>query len=329
LLLAAVTAHKHLFFKDGKFLIAQFTDMHYGEDEFTPWGPIQDVKSDHVMHVVLRIERPDFVLFTGDVLTGNNINSNATEYWKYVVSPCVQADTPWTHVFGNHDDLSQSNGSREDLLAFDMQYNLSHTLPGYHGLPGVSNYVLHIRNEAGFVAGLIMVMDSGGGQLPEQITTDQLEWFRAEWEMSVNIHGHVPVVVTFHIPIPEYEILYNTQECTGHLNNTILPLDSAGTFEMLDSIEDIVLVTTGHYHENDFCCSYNNPKSGRDRLFCSGRHSGYGGYGHDVDRGARMIELTHHSVKTWIRMEDGSSMYPMEVTYPKGVLENMALNQVY
>ena len=56
---------------------------------------------------------------------------------------------------------------------------------------------------------------------------------------------------------------------------------------------------------------------------------GYGGYGHDVDRGARLIELTQHSVKTWIRMEDGSSMYPMEVPYPKSVLENMALNQVY
>ena len=56
--------------------------------------------------------------------------------------------------------------------------------------------------------------------------------------------------------------------------------------------------------------------------------SGYGGYGHDVERGARMIELGQNSVKTWIRMEDGSSMYPMEVAYPKTVIENIAMNRV-
>ena len=54
--------------------------MHYGEDEFTPWGPIQDVKSDHVMHVVLRLEKPDFVLFTG----------NSTP-----MVPVVPTGTPW------------------------------------------------------------------------------------------------------------------------------------------------------------------------------------------------------------------------------------------
>ena len=43
------------------------TDLHYGEDEFTPWGPIQDINSDHVMHSVLNSEKPDFVLFTGTV----------------------------------------------------------------------------------------------------------------------------------------------------------------------------------------------------------------------------------------------------------------------
>ena len=80
------------------------------------------------MHSVLRDETPDFVLFTGDVLTGNNIDSNATAYWKYLVSPCQQTETPWAHLFGNHDDLSTTNGDRLTLTKFDMSFgNLSHT----------------------------------------------------------------------------------------------------------------------------------------------------------------------------------------------------------
>lgn len=75
--------------------------------------------------------------------------------------------------------------------------------------------------QAGFVSAMIYVMDSGGGQLPEQITTEQLSWFRAEWELNVRVYGHVPIVVTFHIPIPEYEVLYNVSRFNHwslHLN---------------------------------------------------------------------------------------------------------------
>lgn len=37
---------------DGSFKIVQFTDLHYGEGEDVPWGPIQDVNSTRVMHKV-------------------------------------------------------------------------------------------------------------------------------------------------------------------------------------------------------------------------------------------------------------------------------------
>ena len=82
-----------------------------------------------------------------DQITGENIGSNATDYWAKVVQPCVDTGTKWVVVFGNHgknefsttawrfdivfdfdtfaDDLSRSNGTREDLLKFDMCYSLS------------------------------------------------------------------------------------------------------------------------------------------------------------------------------------------------------------
>ena len=83
----------------------------------------------------------------GDTLTGNNIDSNATSYWKYVLTPCLQHNTPWAHVFGNHDDLSQEKGDRVTLMKYDQTFNLSYSVMGPKSLFGVSNYFLPIYGE--------------------------------------------------------------------------------------------------------------------------------------------------------------------------------------
>lgn len=60
-------------------------------------------------------------------------------------------------------------------------------------------------------------------------------------------------------------------------------------------------VFVGHNHGLDWCCPY-------EKLWlCFARHTGYGGYG-NWDRGARIVEITQQpfSIKSWIRMEDGS-----------------------
>lgn len=60
-------------------------------------------------------------------------------------------------------------------------------------------------------------------------------------------------------------------------------------------------VFVGHNHGLDWCCPYQN------LWLCFARHTGYGGYG-NWPRGARILEITEHpfSLKSWIRMEDGS-----------------------
>lgn len=308
--LGTALANTPLRFKDGKFKIAQFTDMHYGEDEFTPWGPIQDQHSDHVMHSVLGAESPDFVLFTGDVLTGNNIDSNATAYWDYVVTPCLMTSTPWAHLFGNHDDLSQTKGDRLTLMRYDMTYSLSHSSVGPTEIAGVSNYFLPIYGEHDdTVQAIIYVLDSGGGKIgPYLISENQVAWLLEKYMENMQVYGSVPTILTFHIPTPEFQDLYNTGECVGILQNPITPYENNGIFNILQLLPNLLLVTTGHYHENDYCCPHNN------RLFCAGRHSGYGGYG-TVDRGSRIIQFQQGQLQTWIRMEDKSVKDHMEIQY--------------
>ena len=38
---------------NGVMKIMQITDLHFGEAEFTTWGPMQDVKSIAALHAVL------------------------------------------------------------------------------------------------------------------------------------------------------------------------------------------------------------------------------------------------------------------------------------
>lgn len=325
LLIPTCSPLQPLSFKEGKFKVAQFTDLHYGEDEFTPWGPIQDKNSDHVMHTVLREEKPDFVLFTGDVLTGNNIGGNATAYWKYLVSPCVQTETPWAHVFGNHDDLSQTHGDRLTLAKYDMSYrNLSHTKIGQSFLTGISNYYLPIYNEKlSKVSAMIYVLDSGGGNIPIQITSTQETWLRATYESNVLMYGHVPSLLAFHIPTPDFQQLYKSGDCVGELVDEIEEMPNEHLFQTIRSIPDILLVTTGHYHRNDFCC----PTTDSSQYFCQGRHSGYGGYS-TVARGSRIVEFGESGLSSWIRIENGTKKDLVSLNLPQQVT-NLSEDTLY
>jgi hypothetical protein len=52
------------------FRIVILSDLHFGEEPYTPWGPIQDFKSRRAMGKILDTESPDLVVLLGDLLTG-------------------------------------------------------------------------------------------------------------------------------------------------------------------------------------------------------------------------------------------------------------------
>jgi len=73
----------------------------------------------------MSIEQPDFVILTGDLITGNNIVDNATAYWKIIMDVITEFNVPWAITFGNHDDLSSgTGGTRQDLMVSSNNNNL-------------------------------------------------------------------------------------------------------------------------------------------------------------------------------------------------------------
>ena len=94
-------------FKEGKFKIAQFTDIH--------WDP-SNAKSESVpdsLLAVLEKERPDLVIMTGDIVTGRP----AEQGWKNIMDMMQKAGIPYAVTMGNHDPENMERDSIFNILA--------------------------------------------------------------------------------------------------------------------------------------------------------------------------------------------------------------------
>ncbi|XP_023526627.1 probable inactive purple acid phosphatase 16 isoform X1 [Cucurbita pepo subsp. pepo] len=225
------------------FKIVLFADLHFGEDAWTDWGPLQDANSSRVMSTVLDLENPDLVVYLGDVITANNIpTANASLYWDQAISPTKARGIPWASVFGNHDDAPFSwpidwfsatgipphrcrddatscsgleeecefrGTQRLDLMKNEVKNSkLSQSRNGpKHLWPSVSNYYVQISPFFDDCQSPVMnlyFLDSGGGSYPEVISSAQVEWFR-HTAQQINPNTSIPEIVFWHIPSGAYE----------------------------------------------------------------------------------------------------------------------------
>ena len=121
---------------DKKFKIVQFTDVH--------WVPGDSASEEAAerMNEVLDVEKPDLVIYTGDLVFGKP----ASEALSKALEPVVSRRLPFAVTWGNHDD--EQDMTRIELLEYikDMPGNLTSTTAG---ISGVTNYVLPLKSEDG------------------------------------------------------------------------------------------------------------------------------------------------------------------------------------
>uniref|UniRef100_A0A0E0CCU7 Calcineurin-like phosphoesterase domain-containing protein n=1 Tax=Oryza meridionalis TaxID=40149 RepID=A0A0E0CCU7_9ORYZ len=330
------------FASGGGFKVALFADLHYGENAWTDWGPRQDAGSDRVMAAVLDAEKPDFVVYLGDLVTANNLGiPNASLYWDRAISPTRGRGIPWATVFGNHDDMpfewppewfspagvpplhcpppsmSDSDCSfrgtpRLELMTSEVIRNgLSYSSNGPKDLwPAVSNYVLQVLSQKRDDPALLMYfLDSGGGSYPEVISSAQVQWFHSQSQF-LNPNGRISEIIFWHIPSTAYAKVAPKAKseirkpCVGSINKEeVAPQEAEwGMMDALVKRASVKAIFVGHNHGLDWCCPH-------EKLWlCFARHTGYGGYG-NWPRGARVIEISEQpfSIQSWIRMEDGTT----------------------
>ena len=290
------------FRSDRRFKIVQFTDIHWTN------GELPDQQSADLMVQVAAAEAPDLIVLTGDILSGGGCNDAADSLQK-VVRIVEGCGTPWAAVFGNHDD--EGNADRDELMAVMQDGTLSLAQPGPVEIPGVGNYVLPIQGSKENVsAALLYFIDSGSYSQTnidgyDWIKREQIVWYLQESAKFTAAAGHpLPALAFFHIPIPEYDEVWDFHTCYGvKYENVCAPRLNTGFFAAMHEAGDVIGTFVGHEHVNDFWGDLHGIR------LCYGRATGYNTYGRDgFPRGARVIELQEgtRQFETWLHLDDGT-----------------------
>lgn len=294
---------------DKKFKIVQFTDVH-----FIYGNPKSDIALERI-NEVLEAEKPDLVLFTGDVIYGKP----AEQSMRTVLNQVSERKIPFGVVFGNHDN--EQGLTREELLGIirSIPYNLTATT---EGISGVTNYILPVKSADGRKDATVLYcidshsyssIDGIGGY--DYIKFDQIDWYRRNSAAYTQQNGGQPIpsLAFFHIALPEFNQAASDETAilTGtRKEKACAPQLNSGLFASMKEMGDITGVFVGHDHDDDYAVYW------KGILLAYGRYTGGDTVYNNLPNGARVIELTEgeRSFDTWIRLKGGEVV--QRVTYP-------------
>lgn len=287
---------------DGTFKIAQFTDIHL---RWKSPEPFQNTIGQ--ISRMLDTEKPDLVVFTGDIVTSRC----ADTAWREVFKPLAERNIPFVVSFGNHD--REQDISAKDMADIIMSFptNLNTAESGT-----LDDQAIEIMSHDGTkVSALIYSFDSndystdrekgGYGWFSPSQVINYVETSRKYTEGNGGVP--LPALAFFHIALLEHNQAYNEHhtagtrgedECPGELNT--------GMFGAFHECGDVMGVFVGHDHDNDYTAVKDGIVLGFGTF--SGSTDPYGKTTYtNYHSGARMFELKEgkHSFTTWKRDYDG------------------------
>ncbi len=288
---------------EGKFKIVQFTDTH--------WKPAvrESIEGAECMDNVLDIEKPDFVIYTGDHVTGEPIAQGIDA----VFEPVVSRKIPFAAVLGNHDD--EYSMTRKEIFEYMRKFpgNLTGTV---NGISGTTNFALPLhQSSSDRVMNVLYGLDSNR----DTVETGQVAWYTQMSKKFTQGNKGIPVpsLAFFHIPVPEFKdaiIDLNARFYGTRKEHVCCSERNTGLFDAFQKNGDVMAAIVGHDHLNDYVVCW------KDIMLCYGRVSGSKKtthYNHpDGGCGSRIIELTEGEpgFKSWIRLRTGKKIKPFK--YP-------------
>ncbi|GAM24494.1 hypothetical protein SAMD00019534_076690, partial [Acytostelium subglobosum LB1] len=287
----------------GYFKICQFTDLHYGNSDQL------DQQTFEGQEIILDREKPDLVVLSGDMISGNNQRfSDPTVYkpiWDLMTLPMRSRKIPWAITFGNHDDEGVFSNRRINEL--DMSYDLSLSQTGPLNLPGISNYVLKVQSSSASpstTSPSVYIFDSNTGYCGEEGEWGCIQSSQVAWYKNLSDHYKTPALAFVHVAPVDAIDLWNNHEVYGDFGDSgvcCYYTDQSYFMKTMIERQDIKGLYFGHDHANDFVGDYYGISMGY------GRKSGYGSYAPKYTIGARIIQIQERTnrLTTWIRNVDG------------------------
>ena len=294
---------------NGKFKVAQFTDLHLKHGDPTATRTLETVKT------VLAAEKPDVAVLTGDIVW----NVPDRDPWTDLTSVFEEAKTPFAVAFGNHDGEENTKITRSEIMDI---LSLSPYFLGEKGpedIQGTGNYVVPVYGRDNKPAALLYCFDSNSYSTNprlagyEPIHFDQITWYRQQSEKltAANSGKPLPALAFFHIPLQEYGRVAERLFPVAVRRGSPGPSYNTGLFGSFLEMEDVMGVFVGHIHQSDYI--------GIEKYIALGygRVTGWGA-GANLERGARIIELYENEFvfDSWIRTAKGVEQF---FNYPTGI----------
>lgn len=312
--------------RDGKFKILQAADLHlatgYGNcrdavpDSYKD-GPCQaDPRTLDFVERLLQEEKPDLIILSGDQVNGDTAPDAQSAIYKYSAL-FAKYKIPYAGVFGNHDDEGNLNRAQSMAIMDGLPYSLSTSGPD--DVEGVGNYYFEVLGRASSThSALTIYLLDTHSYSPEDkkyrgydwLKPSQIEWFKSTSQHLKRKHKeytHIHMDIAFiHIPLPEYRNPDNNQWVGNWTEHPTAPNFNSNFKDALIQ-ENVLMVSCGHDHVNDYCLPANN-KDGKAALWmCYGGAAGFGGYGGygGYHRRIRLFEfdMNEARIRTWKRLE--------------------------
>ena len=288
------------------FKIAQFTDMHLCLGDAK--GQKQAKKTFERLEQAINNEKPDLIIFTGDIVTGEP----SLEAWTQLLDKVNALNVPFGVVLGNHDP---EVAKRPDIAALIVKYK--DCVNQLNSSGELADVILPIRsldnaNDKAF----IYLMDSNdyspikGVEGYGWFSRNQIDWF-VETSKTVNPTKQ-PALAFFHIPLPEYTTAWNQKKnvrigrCA---EDPCPPSINTGMFAAMVECGDVIGTFVGHDHDNDYIVLDQGIALGYGRF--SGENTTY----NNLRSGVRIIEMQEdiNGYITWIIEDDGRVVDKVQV----------------
>jgi 3',5'-cyclic AMP phosphodiesterase CpdA len=278
---ARATDHYELLFTPTRarpLRILQLTDTHFHPGDET------NRATEGTLRTIVESQKPDFVVHTGDF-----VNNDAKEAVDWVGLDIINGlGLPWALCFGNHDyPVHKADGS---LPLDEIRLRMERGFQGYFDLANDRHYCYRhdilIMSESKPTL-CLFYFQVGYATGDRKISDPQLAWFSRQLDVDRGHGINAPIAVFVHIPLIEYDDLFNSGTAEGKKGEDVcFDSDTGMSFAAFKDSGRVVGVFCGHDHVNN----YHGMWDGIDLTY--GRVSGWGGYGPaDWKRGGRLINF--------------------------------------
>ncbi len=256
------------------FKILVTTDLHL-------WDDMELInKSLEMLARHIEAEKPDLILFTGDVVLTDHQQVDCIQFGRFMEKFGIY----WAYVFGNHEAREEKEYHKYLMLKNLISFPHCLSKFGDPSLFGYGNFFINILSSKTSIQQSIVMLDTGRNTSPKHniengapaelkcydfLKKDQIDWYKRNIQALESEYGKFKSIMAMHIALCEYEKVMKLDENGNYVPTGEAEILYGGMYEsigcsefnsgMFDAIKELSstqAVIVGHDHINDFCAKY-------------------------------------------------------------------------